>query len=319
MRSFDFDTTASEVLEGVDVRGKRVLITGGSGGLGAATARALAAHGASVTITARDLKKAELLVKTSATAEAVIDVEALELGSFASIRALAARVLAKPGSIDMLIDNAAVMACPHGQTQDGFELQFGTNHLGHFLLTNLLAPKLAPGARVVVLSSAAHHASPVVFEDIGFERRPYDKWQAYGQSKTANALFAVGLDARLKSRGVEAFSVHPGMIVTELMRHQGEEGMAMAKKLRDTGKMAFKSPEAGIATSLYAATAPELAGKGGAYLVDCGIARVSADERDFSVVRPYALDPAAAERLWTVSERLVGQTFEYGDRDGTVS
>ena len=197
------------------------------------------------------------------------------------------------------------MACPLGRTAQGLELQFASNHLGHFLLITLLAPKLADGARIVVLSSSAHQVSPVVFDDIQFERRPYEKWQAYGQSKTANALFAVGLGPRLRQRGIEAFSVHPGMIQTDLSRHQSAEDRERAKALRDSGKLHYKSVAAGAATSVYAATAPELAGRSGAYLVDCGIARVSADARDFNVVRPYALDPALAERLWSVSETLV--------------
>ena len=305
--TFGPQTTGAEVLSGIDLSGKRVLITGGSGGLGAATAQALAAQGAEVTITARDARKAEQVARAMHGNEQ--NVEHLELGSLASVRACAVRYLAKPGTLDILINNAAVMACPHGHTEDGFERQLGTNHLGHFLLTNLLAPKLAHGARIVVLSSAAHHASPVIFDDLNFERRPYDKWQAYGQSKTANALFAVALSARLAARGIESFSVHPGMIVTELMRHQGDEGMAMAQKLRDTGKMAFKTIEAGTATTLYAATAPELRSHGGAYLADCSIAPVSPTERDFRYVRPYALDPALAERLWIISEKLVGQRF----------
>ncbi|HTU60510.1 MAG TPA: SDR family NAD(P)-dependent oxidoreductase [Polyangiales bacterium] len=305
--TFGPNTTAAEVLSGIDLSGKRVLITGGSGGLGAATAQALAARGADVTITARDARKAEDVARAVKGNEP--RVEHLELGSLASVRACAERYLAKPGALDILINNAAVMACPHEHTADGFERQLGTNHLGHFLLTNLLAPKLAHGARIVMLSSAAHHASPVVFDDLQFERRPYDKWQAYGQSKTANALFAVALSKRLAARAIEGFSVHPGMIVTELMRYQGEEGMALAQRLRDTGKMAFKTIEAGIATTLYAATAPELAGHGGAYLADCGIAPVSATERDFRYVRPYALDAAFAEQLWAVSEKLVGQRF----------
>jgi NAD(P)-dependent dehydrogenase (short-subunit alcohol dehydrogenase family) len=305
--TFGPETTAAEVLANSDLTGKRVLITGGSGGLGAETARALAARGAQVTITARTASKArDVVQKTWEATGKELGVEELELGSLASIRALARRLSERPGALDVLIANAGIMACPQGQTQDGFELQLGTNHLGHFLLTHLLLPKLAPGARVVVLSSAAHQASPVIFDDLQFERHAYDKWQAYGQSKTANALFAVALNRRLKPRGSEAFSVHPGMIMTDLMRHQGEEAAEMARKLRDSGRMAFKSVEAGAATTVYAATSPTLAGKGGAYLADCGIARISAEDRDFTCVRPYALDPELAERLWEVSERLVG-------------
>ena len=261
--TFGPETTAAEVLADSDLTGKRVLITGGSGGLGAETARALAARGAHVTITARSASKArDVVARTWESTGKELRVEELELGSLASIRALARRMSERAGALDMLIDNAGIMACPQARTEDGFELQLGTNHLGHFLLTNLLVPKLAPGARVVVLSSAAHQASPVIFDDLQFERHPYDKWQAYGQSKTANALFAVALNRRLAPRGIEAFSVHPGMIMTDLMRHQGEEATAMARQLRDSGRMPFKSVEAGAATSVYAATSPALAGKG---------------------------------------------------------
>jgi NAD(P)-dependent dehydrogenase (short-subunit alcohol dehydrogenase family) len=297
-------TTAAEVLEGIDLAGKRALITGGSGGLGAATARALADKGAEVIVTARDLEKARKASLALRDARR-ITVEQLELSAFANIRAFAQRIRNERGSIDLLILNAGVMACPHAVSEDGFELQFGTNHLGHFLLTSLLAPRLTRGARVIVLSSAAHHASPVIFDDLQFEQRPYDKWQAYGQSKTANALFAVGLQAR----GIEAFSVHPGMIMTDLMRHQGEEGAALARALRDSGKMAFKTIDSGIATTVYAATAHELQGQGGAYLCDCGKARVSEQDKDFSVVRPYAIDPVLADTLWTRSEALIGASF----------
>lgn len=304
------DTTADEVLAGTNLTGKCVLITGGSGGIGAETARALAATGAQVTVTARDLGKVRGVVESiRADTGASVAVGELELGSLASIRAFAERFVAEHDKLDILINNAGVMACPQSTTQDGFELQFGSNHLGHFLLTSLVAPKLISGARIVSLSSAAHQISPVVFEDIQFERRPYDKWLAYGQSKTANALFAVGLNTRLKSRAIEAFSVHPGMIQTDLMRHQSEEDRARSRAMRDSGKVKYKTVQAGAATSVYAATAPELAGHGGAYLADCAIAQVSADAPGFSVVRPFAVDPDAAERLWAVSEQLLGLRF----------
>jgi NAD(P)-dependent dehydrogenase (short-subunit alcohol dehydrogenase family) len=309
--TFGPETTADEVLEGLDLTGKRVLITGGSGGLGAETARAMAAKGAEVIVTARDLEKVQGVVQaTKASTGADLAVEKLELGSFASIRAFAERFLAKSDTLDILINNAGVMACPHGKTEDGIELQFGTNHVGHFLLTNLIARTLAKGARVVSVSSLAHFASPVVFDDIQFEKRDYKKWLAYGQSKTANALFAVGLNARLKERGVEAFSLHPGAIKTDLSRHQTEEDLARSRMLQQSGRLSLKTVAAGAATSVYAATAPELAGKGGAYLADCAISPISAEEGGFTVVRPYALDPAAAERLWAVSEEMVGQSFD---------
>jgi len=309
--SFGPETTADEVLEGFDLTGKHVLITGASGGLGAETARAMAAKGAEVTVTARNLDKMRGVVKAvKAAAGAELAVEALELGSFASIRAFAARFLVKYERLDILINNAGVMACPQQKTEDGIELHFGSNHLGHFLMTNLIARTLAKGARVVALSSAAHVVSPVVFEDIQFEKRAYDKWQAYGQSKTANALFAVALNARLRSRGVEAFSVHPGAIMTDLGRHHGEEDLVRTRRAVERGKLTLKTVAAGAATSVYAATAPELAGKGGAYLADCTISPISAEGGNFTVVRPYALDFTAAERLWVVSQKMVGQSFD---------
>jgi NAD(P)-dependent dehydrogenase (short-subunit alcohol dehydrogenase family) len=308
--SFGADTTADEVLQGISLAGKRVLITGASGGLGAEAARAMAAKGAEVIVTARNLDKVQGVVKAiQAATGAELAVGSLELGSLASVRAFADWFLGKYDTLDYLINNAGIMACPAGKTEDGFELQFGTNHLGHFLLTNLLARTLRKGGRVVSVSSLAHRASPVVFDDIQFERRAYDKWSAYGQSKTANALFAVGLNARLKPRGIEAFSLHPGAIETDLSRHQSEEDRARSRAARESGLVRFKSVAAGAATEVYAATAPELEGKGGAYLADCQIAPISEQPTDMKGVRPYALDPAAAERLWTVSEEMVGQKF----------
>jgi NAD(P)-dependent dehydrogenase (short-subunit alcohol dehydrogenase family) len=307
---FGPETTADEVLEGFDLTGKRVLITGASGGLGAETARAMAVKGAEVIVTARNVDKMrDVVTVVKAATGAELAVETLELGSFASIRAFAERFLAKYDRLDIVINNAGVMACPESKTEDGIELQFGSNHLGHFLMTNLIARTLGKGARVVALSSAAHVVSPVVFDDIQFEKRAYDKWKAYGQSKTANALFAVALNARLKGRGVEAFSVHPGAIMTDLGRHHGEEDLARARKAMASGKMSWKTVAAGAATSVYAATAPELASKGGAYLADCTISPISADQRNFAVVRPYAVDPAVADRLWAVSEKMVGHSF----------
>jgi NAD(P)-dependent dehydrogenase (short-subunit alcohol dehydrogenase family) len=243
------------------------------------------------------------------TDNAKVAVEALELGSLASIRTAAERILAAHPRLDLLINNAGVMACPFAKTADGFELQFGSNHLGHFLFTILLAPALRRGnaCRVVSLSSRGHHIAPVDFDDLHFERRPYDKWQSYGQAKTANVLFAVGLERRLAGDGVHAFAVHPGAIVTELGRHLQAEDIAFLQT-RSRG-MQFKSVEQGAATSVFAATSPTLAGRGGLYLEDCHVAAVNdaADAPDG--VKSYALDPELAERLWTLSERSVGQRF----------
>ena len=310
--SFGPTTTTEEVLDGIDLTGRIALVTGGSSGLGKETSRALAAHGAQVILTARDLPKGEGVasaIRTS-TGNATVSVEELELGSLASIRAFAARVLAKHPRLDLLINNAGVMACPQGKTSDGFELQFGSNHVGHFLMTCLLVPALRRGtaARVVSLSSRGHHMSPVVFEDISFEHRPYDKWLSYGQAKTANVLFAIGLEKRLGASGIHANAVHPGAIVTELGRHLQPEDIQVLQA-RAKG-MQFKSVEQGAATSVYTATAPELAGRGGLYLEDCHVAAVNDAPDALDGVKSYATDAANAERLWTLSEQLVGARFD---------
>jgi len=301
-REFNKETTTDEVLEGIDLSGKTVVITGGTSGLGQESARAMAAKGAKVILTGRNMQKAQTVADGI---DGDVSVEELELGSFASIRAFAARVLAKYPKIDILINNAGVMASPYMETSDGFELQFGSNHLGHFLMTTLLMPALSDGSRVVSLSSSAHHFANVMFDDIGFKSKDYDKWAAYGQSKTANALFAVGLNARLASRGAEAFSVHPGVIQTELARHMTEEDISMFAGGIESGEIPVKSIPQGAATQVYAATAPELAGKGGAYLADVQIAPIEADTEDMRKARPYAIDPEAAERLWAVSEDMI--------------
>ena len=308
-----FDTTTDEVLDGIDLDGKLALVTGASGGLGAETARALASKGAQVVITARDLARGEEVARgiRASTGNEGIEVEELELGSLASIRAFADRFLARHDAIQILANNAGVMACPLGRTAGGFELQFGTNHLGHFLMTGLIAPSLLRGApaRIVSVSSRGHHLSPVVFDDIHFERRPYDKWSSYGQSKTANILFAVELERRLGSRGVHANAIHPGTIATELSRHMEREDFELVRKRQPGGKMRLKTVEAGAATTVYAATAPELEGRGGLYLEDCGVANVDDAQDAAGGVRSYALDPDAAKRLWSLSEEMVGESF----------
>ena len=309
--SFGADTTASEVSEGIDLGGKVALVTGGSSGLGQETARVLAERGAHVILTARDLSKGESVAAgiRASTGNQHVEVEELELGSLKDIRAFAQRFLARHPTLHIMVNNAGVMACPQAKTTDGFELQFGSNHLGHFLATCLLAPALRKGApsRVVSVSSRGHHLSPVVFDDIQFERRPYDKWLAYGQAKTANVLFAVGLDGRLGIRGVHANALHPGGILTELGRHLQAEDFEFLQK-RNRG-MKYKSVEAGAATSVLAATAPELEGRGGLYLEDCQIAAVNDEPGALWGVKSYALDPQNAERLWEVSEKLVGERF----------
>lgn len=301
-------TTTDEVADGIDLTGKLALITGGSSGLGQETARALAAHGAHVIITARDIPKGEAVVEgiRDSTGNRRVEVRSLELDSLASVRAFADAFLVQHPRLDLLINNAGVMACPFGKTKDGFEQQFGTNHLGHFLLTVLLAPALRAAApsRIVSVSSRGHRMAPVSFDDLHFERRPYQKWEAYGQAKTANILFAVGLEERLGSAGVHANALHPGAIITELGRHLVSEDMDFLRA-RGGGSMQFKTVEAGAATTVFAATAPELEGQGGHYLEDCHIARIDDTDDALSGVRSYALDPENAERLWAISERLV--------------
>jgi NAD(P)-dependent dehydrogenase (short-subunit alcohol dehydrogenase family) len=310
---FGHDTTTAEVLEGIDLDGKLALVTGGSGGLGAETARALASQGARVVITARDVAKGEEIARgiRKSTGNDGIEVEELELGSLASIRKSAERFLARHEALQILVNNAGVMACPFARTTDGFELQFGTNHLGHFLMTGLIAPALLRGApaRIVSVSSRGHQMSPVVFDDIAFERRPYEKWSAYGQSETANILLAVELERRLGARGVHANALHPGVIMTDLARHLVPEDYEYLRKRAPGGKLRVKTVESGAATSVYAATAPELKGRGGLYLEDCHVAGVNDDGSATEGVRSYALDPESAKRLWSVSEGLVGQRF----------
>jgi len=308
---FGAETTASEVAEGVDLSGKVALVTGGSSGLGQETARVLAERGAHVILTARDVPKGEAVAEgiRASTGSRHVEVEELELGSLKDVHAFAQRFLARHPALHIMVNNAGVMACPQAKTADGFELQFGSNHLGHFVTTCLLAPALlrAAPSRVVSVSSRGHHLSPVVFDDIPFEHRPYDKWLAYGQAKTANVLFAVGLEQRLGNRGVHANSLHPGAILTELGRHLQPEDFAFLQE-RNRG-MKFKTVEAGAATSVFTATAPELEGRGGLYLEDCHIAAVNDAPGALNGVKSYALDPEKAERLWEVSESLVGERF----------
>ena len=317
--NFNDTTTTNDVLNGIDLNGKRVLITGGASGLGAETARALAAKGAEVIIAARDMKKAQSVKDAiiASTGNANIHLETLELASLAKIRTFAEQIIAKYDSLNIVINNAGIMACPQGKTEDGFELQFGSNHIGHFYMTCLIMPAILRGApaRIVSLSSLGHRTSPVVFDDIHFENRDYEKWSSYGQSKTANALFAVALHKRLAAKGVEVYAVHPGVIETNLARHMSAEDIAAmrARVSNPETKQRIKSVEQGAATSVYAATAPALTGKGGVYLEDCNIAKEVADDDMASVdgIRRYAIDPANAEKLWAASEEMVGQKFTF--------
>jgi len=311
MRSFGFESTTDDVLEGVDLTGKHILVTGASAGLGLETTRALAAHGAEVTMAVRDLTKGTAAMEQilDEVPDATLDLRQLDLADLSSIRTFAHGFVEDHPVLHVLIGNAGVMACPQGTTVDGFETQFGTNHLGHFLLVQLLTPSLvaAGGARVVLLTSAGHRFGDVDLDDPGFEHQPYDAWVAYGRAKTANVLCAVGIDQRLRDQGVRAFAVHPGGIQTELGRHLTEEtlGVLIERSKAGNGPIAWKTVEQGAATTVYAATAPELDGEGARYLEDCHIADVIDDPNVSGGVRPYALDPARADALWELSERLV--------------
>ena len=320
--AFGATSTTDDVLEGVDLTGRTAVVTGASGGLGLETARALAAHGAEVVMAARDdtkLRAAVELVRSQVPG-AELDPVLLDLADLDSVRAAAAAVAARHPLVDLLIDNAGVMACPLGRTADGFELQFGTNHLGHFLFTTSLHDPLAAAAgehgeaRVVVLSSAGHRMGGIRWDDPNYERTDeYFNWDAYGQAKTANALFALELDRRWSPQGIHAFSVHPGMIITDLGRHLTSEDLEFLASARrtdersgGTGRLSFKSIEEGAATSVWAASAPELADHGGAYLEDCHVAEAVDDGDATHGVRAWARDPDAARRLWALSEQLVG-------------
>lgn len=315
-------TTTDEVLHGIDLGGRRALVTGAAAGLGRETARALAAHGAAVTLAGRDAARMAAVAAEIAaeTGNSGVDALELDLASFASVRAAAARYAATHPRLELLVNNAGVMACPLAHTAEGHEMQFGVCHLGHFLFTCLLVPRLLDGApaRIVNLSSAGHKLSPVHFDDVDFHRRPYDKWQAYGQAKTANILFSVALQARLGARGVCANAVHPGAIAeTRLGRHLVPEDYALLRTRSSGGAgFRFKSLAAGAATTVWAAVAPELAGRGGLYLEDCAVAAVNDDPAPLEGGhRSYAVDAQAAERLWRLSEELVGERFDWSADD----
>lgn len=308
-------STALEVIEGIDLHGRQAVVTGAASGIGVETARALASAGAEVTLAVRNVGKGETVARALAASipGATLRVELLDLADFGSVRRFADAFVARGVALDILVNNAGIMACPLARTPEGFEAQFATNHLGHFLLAARLAPALAGArhARVVSLSSTGHRLSPVVFEDIHFTERPYHKWRAYGQAKTANALFAVELERRGRDAGITANAVHPGGIMTGLQQHLTHEEMDAMGWFGPDGKprTGFKTPEQGAATSVWAATAPELAGRGGLYLEDCNEAEPAAAERPMGGVHAHALDPEAAKRLWTVSEEMLGERF----------
>jgi NAD(P)-dependent dehydrogenase (short-subunit alcohol dehydrogenase family) len=297
-------TTAREALGNRGLAGVAAVVTGGHAGLGLETTRALSGAGAMVVVGARTVDKA----RASLAGIDRVEIEALDLSDPASIDAFTAGFLASGRPVHMLVNNAGIMAPPLMRDARGFESQLATNHLGHFQLTARLWPALrgANGARVVCLSSRGHARAGVDFDDPHFERRAYDKWKAYGQSKTANALFALALDARGEASRVRAFSVHPGAVITDLMRSLSEDELRVAVDRART-MSAVKTVEQGAATSVWCATSAALDGMGGVYCEDVDIAvAVPADHREPRGVRPWAMDPDLAERLWTKSEEWTG-------------
>lgn len=309
---FGAHSTALEVAQGIDLGSKVALVTGAASGIGVETARALAQAGAETVLAVRDVEKGEAVARSliESTGNHRIYVLPLDLTSFHSIEDMAGAFAERWNQLDILINNAGVMATPLGRTAQGFELQFGTNHVGHFLLTALLLPSLlaSGNARVVSVSSLGHRRSDIVWDDIDFERRPYDPWLSYGQSKTANVLFAVGLTARYADQGITANALHPGGIYTNLQRYVPREQWQSLGWVDAEGKVNpnFKTPEQGAATSVWAAVAPELEGVGGLYLQDCQ----EAPEMDpakpvLGGYMPYARSPESAERLWNLTEHMI--------------
>jgi NAD(P)-dependent dehydrogenase (short-subunit alcohol dehydrogenase family) len=317
-------STTDEVLSGVNLQGKRVLVTGVSAGLGVETARALAAHGAQVVGTARDLHKADVATdavrKDAAAHGGSFDVVVLDLASLKSVRACAAGLLNQGEPFDVIIANAGVMATPFGHTEDGFETQFATNHLGHFVLVNRMAPLLRGAGRLITLASSGHRCANVDLEDPNFAQTPYDPWVAYGRSKTATILFAVAFDVRHRDRGIRAAAVHPGGIRTELSRHLDPVHLqAMVDQIHAQGPAAgqrpfqYKTIPQGAATSVWAGVVASAEEIGGRYCENCHVSQIVPADQPWSLtsegVCAYALDRQAAEALWRKSEELIGEHF----------
>ena len=321
--SFGATSTTDDVLSGTNLKGKRIFVTGVSAGLGVETVRSLAAHGAQVVGAARDLNKAKAATgqvrKDAAAKGGSFELIELDLANLKSVRACADGLLARGEPFDVIIANAGVMATPFGHTADGFETQFGTNHLGHFVLVNRIASLIRTRGRLINVSSAGHRYANVDLVDPNFERTPYDPMVAYGRSKTANILFAVAFDQRHRERGVRAAAVHPGGIQTELGRYQDpgriEKMIDQINRQRAAqGKNPFqwKTIPQGAATSVWAAVVASADEIGGQYCEDCHIAHVVPDDLTVATnegVRSYAIDPKAAEALWKKSEKLVGESF----------
>ncbi|WP_372784370.1 SDR family NAD(P)-dependent oxidoreductase [Phenylobacterium sp.] len=315
--SFGATSTTDEVLAGVDLSGKRILVTGVSAGLGVETARVLAAHGAQVVGAARDLAKAKGAteeVRAQAKNGGGLELVELDLASLKSVRACADALVAAGKPFDIVIANAGVMATPFGKTADGFETQFGTNHLGHFVLVNRIASLMKPGSRLVNLSSSGHRFSDVDLEDPNFDHTPYAEFIAYGRSKTANVLFAVEFDRRHKARGVRATAVHPGGIQTELGRYMTPEvlqGLVDSINANQPAgaQFSWKTIPQGAATSVWAGVVAEADLVGAHFCEDCHVAEIVEGVDIRAGVRSYALDPERAKALWAKSEAMVGERF----------
>ena len=313
--NFNNRSTGQEVLTDVDLQGKTAVVTGGYSGIGLETTRALVAKGVKVIVPVRSKEKA---AENLAGIEGEIQTEVMDLADLPSINSFAAKVTTENDRLDFLINNAGIMACPETRLAPGWEAQFGTNHMGHFALTKALMPLLerSTGVRVISLSSTAHKLSSIRWDDIQYVQGDYNKWQAYGQSKTANALFANALSRRLQATGGQAFAVHPGGIFTPLQRHIPHEEMVALGWINEDGspselaKQGFKTPEQGCSTTLWAATSSLLDGKSGVYCEDCNIAAPSDPESPMARyfgVEAHAVDDEAAERLWAISEDLLAK------------
>jgi NAD(P)-dependent dehydrogenase (short-subunit alcohol dehydrogenase family) len=322
--NFGAKSTTEDVLKGVDLKGKRILVTGVSAGLGVETARALVAHGADVVGAARDLEKARVATrevsKAAAQTGASFELVELDLANLKSVRAGADKLVADGRLFDVIIANAGVMATPLGKTEDGFETQFGTNHLGHFVFVNRIAKLIKDGGRLVNLSSSGHRFSNVDLNDPNFETTPYEPFGAYGRSKTANILFAVEFDRRHRERGVRATAVHPGGIQTELARHMDPGSLEqMVDQINQQaaaagkGPFEFKTVPQGAATSVWAAVVAAAEEVGGRYCENCHASEVVADDAPLGMldegVRGYALDPQNAVALWKRSQEMIGEAF----------
>ena len=308
---FGAKSEPGEVLADIDLTGKVAVVTGGYSGIGLETTRALVNAGARVYVPVRDPAKAQ--ANLAEFGEAVVTGQ-MDLGDLDSVRRYAAEVAAAEPKIDLLLNNAGIMACPETRLGNNWEAQFATNHLGHFVLTTELLPNLlaAESPRVVCLSSIAHRRSDIIWDDVHFQNNPYEKWTAYAQSKTANALFALGLDMKYRDQGLRAFSVHPGGILTPLQRHLPNEEMQALGwtdadgNLSEQAKAMFKSPSQGCTTTLWAATSPALNDKGGLYCEDCDVANLAtADSMRYFDVEPWATDEEGAIRLWDMTEAML--------------